>query len=98
MIKIVGVRFRTAGKVYYFGPKNLELKIGDRVIVETARGVEMGTVAVAPKEVPDDEVVQPLKTVVSRPRKTLNGQRRTRKKKKRLSRSVRKRSKSTNWK
>lgn len=63
MIKIVGVRFRTAGKVYYFGPKNLELKIGDRVIVETARGVEMGTVAVAPKEVPDDEVVQPLKTV-----------------------------------
>lgn len=63
MIKIVGVRFRTAGKVYYFGPKNLDLKIGDRVIVETARGVEMGTVAVAPKEVPDDEVVQPLKTV-----------------------------------
>ena len=51
MIKIVGVRFRTAGKVYYFGPKNLDLKIGDRVIVETARGVEMGTVAVAPKEV-----------------------------------------------
>lgn len=63
MIKIVGVRFRTAGKVYYFGPKNLDLKIGDRVIVETARGVEMGTVAVVPKEVPDDEVVQPLKTV-----------------------------------
>lgn len=63
MIKIVGVRFRTAGKVYYFGPKNLDLKIGDRVVVETARGVEMGTVAVAPKEVPDDEVVQPLKTV-----------------------------------
>ena len=63
MIKIVGVRFRTAGKVYYFGSKNLDLKIGDRVIVETARGVEMGRVAVAPKEVPDDEVVQPLKTV-----------------------------------
>ena len=41
MIKIVGVRFRTAGKVYYFGPKNLDLKIGDRVIVETARGVEI---------------------------------------------------------
>lgn len=63
MIKIVGVRFRTAGKVYYFGPRNLDLKIGDRVIVETARGVEMGKVAVAPQEVPDDEVVQPLKTV-----------------------------------
>ena len=63
MIKIVGVRFRTAGKVYYFGPKNLELKLGDHVVVETARGVEMGTVAVEPKDVPDDEVVQPLKTV-----------------------------------
>nr|WP_330428768.1 hypothetical protein [Roseburia sp. AM51-8] len=99
MIKIVGVRFRTAGKVYYFGPKNLDLKIGDRVIVETARGVEMGTVAVAPKEVPDDEVVQPLKTVQRiATEEDLNGQRRTRKKKKRLSRSVRKRSKSTNWK
>ena len=57
MIKIVGVRFRTAGKVYYFGPKNLELKLGDHVVVETARGVEMGTVAVEPKDVPDDEVV-----------------------------------------
>ena len=63
MIKIVGVRFRTAGKIYYFGPKNLELKLGDHVVVETARGVELGTVAVEPKDVPDDEVVQPLKTV-----------------------------------
>ena len=63
MIKIVGVRFRTAGKVYYFGPKNLELKLGDHVVVETARGVELGMVAVEPKDVPDDEVVQPLKTV-----------------------------------
>lgn len=63
MTKIVGVRFRTAGKVYYFGPKNLELKVGDDVIVETARGVEMGKVAIGPQEVADDEVVQPLKNV-----------------------------------
>ena len=63
MTKIVGVRFRTAGKVYYFGPKNQELKVGDDVIVETARGVEMGKVAIGPQEVADDEVVQPLKNV-----------------------------------
>ena len=63
MTKIVGVRFRTAGKVYYFGPKNLELKVGDDVIVETARGIEMGKVAIGPQEVADDEVVQPLKNV-----------------------------------
>lgn len=63
MTKIVGVRFRTAGKIYYFGPKDYELVLGDHVIVETARGVEMGTVAVEPKEVPDEDVVQPLKEV-----------------------------------
>lgn len=63
MTKIVGVRFRTAGKIYYFGPKDYALVLGDHVIVETARGVEMGTVAVEPKEVPDEDVVQPLKEV-----------------------------------
>ncbi len=63
MTKIVGVRFRTAGKIYYFGPKDYELALGDKVIVETARGVEMGSVAVEPREVSDDEVVQPLKEV-----------------------------------
>ena len=63
MTKIIGVRFRTAGKIYYFGPKDFEIKVGDRVVVETARGVELGVVAVGPKEVPDEEVVQPLKAV-----------------------------------
>jgi cell fate regulator YaaT (PSP1 superfamily) len=63
MTKIVGVRFRTAGKIYYFGPKNYDLKLGDKVIVETARGVELGTVAVPPKDVPNEDVVQPLKEV-----------------------------------
>ncbi len=63
MIKIVGVRFRTAGKLYYFSPGDLDLKLGDYVIVETTRGVEMGKVAVPPQDVSDDEVVQPLKSV-----------------------------------
>ena len=64
MIKVVGVRFRTAGKVYYFDPKNLKIKKGDHVIVETARGVEYGTVVLGMKEVADEEVPQPLKPVI----------------------------------
>lgn len=64
MIKIVGVRFRTAGKIYYFEPGRLELEPGTHVIVETARGVEMGTVMMGPKEVPDESVVQPLKPII----------------------------------
>lgn len=64
MIKVVGVRFRTAGKIYYFDPKDIELEAGNHVIVETARGVEYGTVMVGPKGVTDDEVVQPLKAVI----------------------------------
>ena len=64
MIKVVGVRFRTAGKIYYFDPKDLELPLGSHVIVETARGVDYGTVMVPPKGVTDDEVVQPLKPVL----------------------------------
>lgn len=64
MIKIIGVRFRTAGKIYFFDPKDYDVKRGDHVIVETARGIEYGTVVGAPKEVPDDQVVQPLKEVI----------------------------------
>ena len=63
MIKIVGVRFRNAGKIYYFDPKKFPIKKGDHVIVETARGVEYGSVVTNLKEVPDDQVVQPLKAV-----------------------------------
>ena len=63
MIKVVGVRFRNAGKIYYFGPGNLDLKAGMHVIVETARGVEMGTLMTDPRSVPEEEVVQPLKPV-----------------------------------
>ena len=64
MIKVIGVRFRTAGKVYFFDPLEYEIKRGDHVIVETARGVEFGTVVGDPKEVEDDKVIQPLKPVL----------------------------------
>ena len=64
MTKVVGVRFRNAGKVYYFDPAKYEIEAGDHVIVETARGVEMGTVMLAPREVEDDKVVSPLKAVI----------------------------------
>ena len=64
MTKVIGVRFRSAGKIYFFSPGKYEIKKGDHVIVETARGVEYGTVVSAPKEVEDSEVVKPLKTVL----------------------------------
>lgn len=64
MVKIVGVRFRNAGKVYYFDPKNYKLRAGDHVIVETARGVEYGTVIGGVKEVPEEKIVPPLKAVI----------------------------------
>lgn len=64
MIKIIGVRFRNAGKIYYFDPKKLPIKKGDHVIVETARGIEYGSVVADAREVTDDQVVQPLKPVI----------------------------------
>lgn len=64
MTKVVGVRFRSAGKIYYFGPGDLNVHAGMHVIVETARGVEMGTVMTEPKEVSKEEVIQPLKPVI----------------------------------
>ncbi len=64
MVKIIGVRFRTAGKIYFFDPAKFPIKRGDHVIVETARGVEYGTVVGDPRMVEDDKVVQPLKPVL----------------------------------
>ena len=64
MIRVIGVRFRTAGKIYYFNPGNLNIKRNDHVIVETARGIEYGTVVGDPKDEPEDKVVQPLKAVL----------------------------------
>ncbi len=64
MIKVIGVRFRNVGKIYYFNPKSFQIKVGEHVIVETARGVEYGTVVIGPRDVTDDQVVQPLKDVI----------------------------------
>lgn len=64
MIKIVGVRFRKAGKIYYFDPVGMEIETGTHVIVETARGIEFGTVMIPPREIEENGVVQPLKPVI----------------------------------
>ncbi len=64
MTNVICVRFRTAGKIYYFSPGNLDIKRGDNVIVETARGVEFGKAVSDVKEVEDKTVVQPLKKII----------------------------------
>ena len=64
MTKVIGVRFRQAGKIYFFSPGKLHIKQGDKVIVETARGVEFGSVVSGPKEVADETIMQPLKSVI----------------------------------
>ncbi len=64
MIKVIGVRFRNTGKIYYFSPGKLEIKAGEQVIVETARGMEFGHVVLGVREVEDGKVVQPLKSVL----------------------------------
>ena len=61
---VVGVRFKPAGKIYYFDPDNIELALDDGVIVETARGMEFGNVVIPPRDVEDSEVVQPLKPII----------------------------------
>lgn len=64
MIKVIGVRFRPAGKIYFFSPGKLQIRRGDYVIVETARGVEYGHVVSAPKEIEESAITQPLKSVI----------------------------------
>jgi cell fate regulator YaaT (PSP1 superfamily) len=64
MADVVGVRFKRTGKVYYFDPSDIELKVGDRVVVETTRGPELGQVVIAPSQVLASEVTKPLKPVV----------------------------------
>ena len=64
MVKVVGVRFRTAGKIYFVEPGRLQIGKGDHVIVETARGIEFGTVVGEPREIDEEKVVQPLKQVL----------------------------------
>lgn len=64
MINVIGVRFRMAGKIYFFDPAGLEIKQGDNVIVETARGIEYGKVVLGCKEVEEERIIQPLKQVI----------------------------------
>lgn len=64
MIKVIGVRFKQAGKIYYFSPAEFEIKKGDYVIVETARGIEFGECVIGIKEIQEDEIVSPLKNVI----------------------------------
>ena len=64
MTKVVGVRFRNTGKIYYFDPAGFQIEAGNHVIVETVRGVEIGNVIFSPKEVEDDSVIQPLKSII----------------------------------
>ena len=63
-MKVVGVRFRKAGKVYYFDPLEFDIKQGSNVIVETARGVEFGYVVMGIKDLPEEKIVQPLKPIL----------------------------------
>lgn len=63
MVKVIGVRFKKAGKIYYFGPDEYKIKKGDFVIVETARGIEFGECVIGIKEIPEESIVSPLKLV-----------------------------------
>ncbi|ATD53899.1 PSP1 domain-containing protein [Clostridium chauvoei] len=64
MIKVVGVRFKKAGKIYYFDPKDLDIKKGNYLVVETARGIEFGECVIGLKEIPETDIVAPLKSVI----------------------------------
>ena len=64
LVEIIGINFREAGKIYYFAPGDFKLTVGERVIVDTARGVEIGTVKVANKMIPSSEIVPPLKKII----------------------------------
>lgn len=64
MIKITGVRFKNVGKIYYFSPNGLNLKPKDKVVVETARGLECGEVTFSDRSIPDDEITSELKPVI----------------------------------
>ncbi|MBR0149583.1 MAG: stage 0 sporulation protein, partial [Lachnospiraceae bacterium] len=64
MKEIIGVSFRSVGKIYYFSPEGFEIKRGDYVIVETVRGMEMGKVVLPPRTLEDEEVTQPLKRII----------------------------------
>ena len=64
MVEVVGVRFKDVGKIYYFDPDGLEIEEGTNVIVETARGMEYGNIAIANRNIKEEEIVQPLKKII----------------------------------
>ena len=64
MINVIGVRFKKAGKIYYFDPSDLDIKKGNFVVVETARGIEFGECVIGIKEIPETDIVAPLKSVI----------------------------------
>ena len=64
MTKVVGVKFKDAGKLYYFSPGNIDVKTGDNVIVETARGLEFGNVTMGITDIKESELVAPLKNII----------------------------------
>lgn len=64
LVTVVGVRFKRAGKIYYFDPNGLSLKPGDKVIVETSRGLESGQVVIKPRQVPESDILTPLRPVI----------------------------------
>jgi cell fate regulator YaaT (PSP1 superfamily) len=64
MVKVIGVRFKKAGKIYYFSPNDIDINKGEYVIVETARGVEFGEAVIGTKEIRENEIVAPLKSVI----------------------------------
>ncbi|MBV4418842.1 stage 0 sporulation family protein [Clostridium tyrobutyricum] len=64
MVTVIGVRFKKAGKIYYFSPDDLDIKKDTYVIVETARGIEFGECVVEPKQIEEDDIVSPLKNVL----------------------------------
>lgn len=64
MIDVIGVRFRKAGKIYYFDPAGYDIEKGQNVIVETSRGVEYGHVVLGQRTIEEDKIVSPLKSVI----------------------------------
>ena len=64
MTEVIGVRFKQVGKIYYFSPNGVQMPVGEKVIVETARGIECGEVAISNREIDDESIVKPLKTVI----------------------------------
>ena len=64
MTEVIGVRFKQVGKIYYFSPNGVHMPVGEKVIVETARGIECGEVAISNRQIKDEGIVKPLKTVI----------------------------------